>query len=482
MATPIPQNHCRFTAEEIVEATGARFSAPSSYVTGVSIDSRTITHDALFVALRGVRDGHDYIPDAAARGAAAAIVESGRASDLLPCFEVHDTLAALGALAHFHLERCRTARSLPVITIGGAAGKTTTKELTAALARALYGEVLATSGNLNNLIGVPMTLLTLTDAHRAAVIECGTNSRGEIERLGAIVSPDAALVLNVDIEHTEGLGSLDGVADEEAAIFGNARIAVIDAAEHMLVTRIPPTMRTMRFGGADTPGADIRLLRREIIGNGRQRISLSLPPSSVEREVEPSLDATLNLVGASSARNAAAAVAAMAALCSKPWSRRELELMAAALEEVFPVPGRLAAIEIGRVLVLDDTYNANPRSVRAAIEAAREVADGLGARLVVALGDMLELGDLAPAMHSQVLWEVLAMRPGALFTAGPQFAAALSGLGSEHRNISITQAAADSAAVARLVQRVVKPGDVLLVKGSRGLAMERVIAALADPV
>ncbi|MGH7918257.1 MAG: Mur ligase family protein, partial [Candidatus Binataceae bacterium] len=279
MATPIPHNRCGFTAAEIISATGASMTGSVSKLTSVSIDSRTIDEGGLFVALRGVRDGHDFIIAAAARGAGAALVEHGRGNGVLPCFATVDTLTALGALARFHLKRERAARQLPLVTIGGAAGKTTTKELTAALVRALYGDILATPGNLNNLIGVPMTLLTLCPVHRAAVLECGTNRTGEIAQLAAMTEPDVALVLNVDIEHTEGLGSLEGVATEESAIFQHARAAVIDTAEAMVAARVPAGMRTVTFGEA--PHADVRLYRREISEGGRQRVTLALNPTLV---------------------------------------------------------------------------------------------------------------------------------------------------------------------------------------------------------
>src|SRR5579863_8214672 len=275
MATPIPINRCRFSAAEVVRATGAAPALDGSAFagstelsfTGVSIDTRSIVPGALFVALRGVRDGHDFVREASARGATAAIVERGRADIALRCFEVDDTLAALGALARFHLNRMRAQHPIPTIAIGGAAGKTTTKELTAALARALFGEILATPGNLNNLIGVPMTILTLTDAHRAAVLECGTNRRGEIEKLARIVAPDVALVLNVDVEHTEGLGSLEGVADEEAELYLTAGVAITGTSEVLLLARIPTGMRTITFGA--TPDAGVRLASRVVVSPGR---------------------------------------------------------------------------------------------------------------------------------------------------------------------------------------------------------------------
>ncbi|MBF6559097.1 MAG: UDP-N-acetylmuramoyl-tripeptide--D-alanyl-D-alanine ligase [Candidatus Binataceae bacterium] len=481
MATPIPSNRCRLSAADIIRATGAQPAAAHELtVAGVSIDSRSIARGALFVALRGVRDGHEFLATAAARGAAAAIVERGRAHTGLPCYEVDDTLAALGALARFHLGRLRAHHALPTIAIGGAAGKTTTKELTAAIARALYGEILATPGNLNNLIGVPLTILTLTDAHRAAILECGTNQRGEIARLAAIVAPDAALVLNADVEHTEGLGSLEGVADEEAALFATARIAVVGVAETMLTARVPPGMRTVKFGaGAD---AEVRLASRLVVAPGRQRIAIALARGMTAAGVAPGLEMTLGLLGAASAMNTAAALAAVIAAHGRPLTRPELAAIARALAAVEPVAGRLATREVGDLIVIDDTYNANPRSVRVALEAARETADGLHARLVVALGDMLELGALAAEMHTAAIHDLLAARPDAAVVVGPELAAALAA----HRAAAAAPAIAietaiDSAAAAAIVRRFARPGDVILVKGSRGIAMERIIDGLAIP-
>jgi UDP-N-acetylmuramoyl-tripeptide--D-alanyl-D-alanine ligase len=479
MATPIPANRCCFSAADIIRATGASPTAASDLkVEGVSIDSRSIAPGALFVALRGVRDGHEFLTTAAERGAIAAIVERGRAHAALTCFEVDDTLAALGALARFHLRRMRGHHVLPTIAIGGAAGKTTTKELTAAIARELYGEILATPGNLNNLIGVPMTILTLTDAHRAAVIECGTNRRGEIAQLAQIVAPDAALVLNADIEHTEGLGSLEGVADEEAALFATARVAVVGTAETILVDRVPHGMRMVKFGiGAD---ADIRLASRTVTSPGRQRIAIALARGISMAGAEPGIEATLQLLGAASAMNATAALAAVIAAHGRPLTRVELAGIGRALAALEPVPGRLATREVGGVVVIDDTYNANPRSVRVALEAARETAHGLQARLIVALGDMLELGSLAAEMHAAAIRELICARPDAAVVVGPEMGNALATNRSASADGPIKlESANDSAAAAAIVRRLVRPGDVLLVKGSRGIAMEQIIDGLA---
>lgn len=493
MATPIPVNQCKFSVAEITRVTGAIYHGDSDLrIEGVCPDSRKIKLRNLFVALRGVHDGHEFLPEAAKLEASAAIVERGRSSDRLPCFEVDDTLVALGQLAAFHLERIRQLHDLPVIAIGGAAGKTTTKELTAAVVRSLFGQIVATSGNLNNLIGVPMTLFTLTAEDQAAVIECGTNRPGEIARLAAIIKPDVSLVLNVDVEHTEGLGSLEGVADEEAALFASARVAVTGVDERMLLERVPTGMRTVTFGGA--ANADVRLLERIVVAPGRQRISMWLPPTLIEpdlrldtavfgpgEEPDPLFDFALNLLGAASASNAAAAVTAGIAATGRPISRAQVTVIAAALGTVKPVPGRLATREIHEITVIDDSYNANPRSVRAAFEAARETADALKTRLLAALGDMLELGELSAAMHAEVLQDILRLKPDILVLTGPEFAAAAKTVASipdsgyDPNRIAF---AANSAVAAHTIKVLVKPKDVLLVKGSRGLAMEKVIDAI----
>jgi UDP-N-acetylmuramoyl-tripeptide--D-alanyl-D-alanine ligase len=476
MATPIPTNRCAFTGHEIAEAVGT--SVPHDvdlHAVGISIDTRALSAGALFVALRGTRDGHEFIQAAADAGAAAAIVERGRASLALPCFEVDDTLLALGALARAHLARRRRASRLPVIAIGGAAGKTTTKEVTAAVMRAVCGKVLATPGNLNNQIGVPMTIFTLTETNRAVVLECGTNQIGEIARLARIVQPDAALVLNVDLEHTQGLGSLIGVADEEAALFATAGQSVVSTEEALLLERVPAGARKVTFG-VDAH-ADVRLINRQLTVTGRQQVTLGLLPELVEPGVEPLLEVTLHLLGASAALNTAAAVAVGAAALARPLSGSELARITDSLSQIEAVEGRLRLHERGGIVVIDDTYNSNPRSLRSALEAAREVADSRKARLLVAIGDMLELGDFSTEAHTEALRNLRDMHPVASIVAGPEMIAAFDRTTTAERPPLIVTAA-DSSGAARQISEIVRPGDVLLVKGSRGMAMERVIEAL----
>jgi UDP-N-acetylmuramoyl-tripeptide--D-alanyl-D-alanine ligase len=481
MATAIPTNRCAFTLGEAAAATGGAITAgdPAARATSVSIDTRTLERGALFVALHGESaDGHTYLARAAERGAAAAIVERGHAIAALPCIEVADTLAALGALAALHLRRQRAARALPVLTIGGAAGKTTTKELTAAAARVLFGPILATPGNLNNRIGVPMTIFTLSGEHRAAVLECGTNLRGEIAQLAAIVEPDAATVLNVDLEHSAGLGTLEEIADEEAAIFASTRrYAVIPAAEPRLAARVPARLGTITFGAGE--GATVRLAQRSALGGGRTRISLELNPRFVAAAESPLLECDILLLGAAAALNCAAALAGAIALSPAPLTAAQLGAIGEVFASARPITRRLEPVTIGGALVIDDSYNAQPPSVRVAIATARETASSLRARLVVVLGDMLELGAMSSAAHQEAVRAVLAAHPAEFVATGPEMIAALDAVADSASTTGISIArAADSGQAGRLASAAVRPGDVVLVKGSLGMAMDRVIEAL----
>jgi UDP-N-acetylmuramoyl-tripeptide--D-alanyl-D-alanine ligase len=478
MATPIPPNAAEFTLDEIALATGGKeFGDGALKLRGVGIDTRNLSQGALFVALRGVTDGHNFLPVAAQRGAGAAVVEHGRLITGLPCVEVDDTLVALGRLAHHHVQRIRSAHPVPLITIGGAAGKTTTKEITAALARAAFGATLSTPGNLNNLIGVPMTLLMLTEAHRAMVIECGTNTRGEIAQLAAIVEPEVAMILNVDLEHTEGLGTIEDIADEEAAIFSRTRrAAIVPADDPRLLDRVPTHLRVVTFGVGED--ANARLVERAATAQGRSAITVRFDASAVERGIDPLVRAEIALIGRSGAMNCTAAIAAIAAASPTPLRAEQLRAMERALASIAPVPGRLTVSEIGGVIVIDDSYNAQPPSVRIGLEAAREVAQRRGARLVIALGDMLELGAMAKPAHAVAVQDALASNPAIFIAIGEHTGDAAAAARPRSRDCDM-RLCADSSEAAAIIGTLVRKGDVVLVKGSRGIATELIVEAIA---
>ncbi len=481
MATPIPSNRCRFTIGEIASAIGGKAVGAdgTAQVAGVCTDTRALERGMIFVALRGATaDGHDHLAEAAERGAAAAIVASGRRIADLPCIEVDDPLVALGALARHHLRRTRASRNLPTIAIGGAAGKTTTKELTAAASRALFGATLSTPGNLNNRIGVPMTIFTLTGEHRALVLECGTNMRGEIAHLARIVEPDVALVLNVDIEHSEGLGSLEEIADEEAQIFSTTRrFAVVCAEQPLVRSRVPQRLQALTFGAS--PDADVRLASRTVLESGRSRIALKVNQLFVKAEESPLLIAEIRLLGSAMAMNCAATLAGVIAMSTERLSGEQLGAVGEAFASARPVARRLALESINGMLVIDDTYNAQPPSMRVAIATAFEIAANAKSRLVMVLGDMLELGRLAASSHDETIRAALACRPALFVATGREMNAALARARERKETAGVDcLTAQDSDEAARLIAGKVRRGDVILVKGSLGMAMDRVVASL----
>lgn len=480
MATPLPPNRARFTAGEIAFATGGALVEVGAEVPieGVGSDSRRIEPGALFVALVGeTHDGHRFAAGARERGALPLVAAAAGIDG--PRIAVDDTLLALGRLARAYVARETAARPAPALAVGGAAGKTTTKTLAAAAARALFGEVLVTAGNLNNRIGVPMTLLALEPRHRAIVVELGTSEPGEIAALGRIVAPDVGLVLNVGIEHSQRLGGLEAIADEEGALLGAARrVAVTSADEPLLVERLArlpaPAVARRTFGW--TAGADLRLLAREAVPRGGARLRLQFGEALAAEPRERI--AETRLLGPAVAANVAAALAGALALLAGPATSDQLAAALAAISQVEAPPGRLRPVAGARgELLIDDSYNSNPRSAAASLAAARETAASRGARLVLALGDMLELGELAPGAHDELLRLADALAPAHLVLVGPELERALA----RRPPVCPWTQFADSTAAAAAIADLVRPDDVLLVKGSRGIRMDRLVAALAPP-
>ncbi len=432
------------------------------------------------MALKGDRfDGHAFLAEAAAKGATAAVVRKGTTARGVPLFEVEDTLHALGALAAFHRRRF----SIPVAAVGGSAGKTTTKEMVAAILRA-RGPALATEGNFNNEIGVPLTLLKLGREHRAAVVELGMSTPGELARITAIACPDAAVLTLVAAEHLEFLKDLDGVAAAEGELYRGlspGAIAVVNADDARCVAqaeRVAGGVRKIFFGRSAL--ADVRLVGSTSLGVDGQEIFLE----GEEREGSGGagrsqsgsnlqlhrITVRLGFVGEHNAMNAAAAAALARALSFS------FEEISAGLAAARPFAHRSRVVAgAGGITILDDCYNASPPSMEAALATLAEVKKGGSGRAIAVLGDMLELGAFEEEAHRS-------LGRGA---RGRVDVAAFFGPRSLHSFEEFSPSASSFSAHFTEVQLLLawlrprlQPGDTVLVKGSRGMKLERVVDAL----
>lgn len=472
MASALPRNDAAFTLEELLEATGARLSTASRAEPGVRVervitDSRADVRGAVFVALRGERfDGHDHAAAAVRAGARALIVERDQGELGVPVLVVPSALAALGGLARAHRRRSHAT----VVAIAGSAGKTTTRSAVGAVLELVApGAVHQTTGNLNNLIGVPLVLLGLRPEHRFAVVELGTNVTGEVETLMAVTEPDASVLTLIGIEHSEGLGDLDGIEAEEGAAFrhlSEAAVAVGNADDARVGRQLASARALKRVGYGFAEGLSVRATAREVGDDGRQRLTLEGRFGRLVLE--------LPLLGEAGAYAALASVAVLDALSLPLPSGAALSAALGRAGE----PGRLQAHRLtDGTLVLDDAYNANPASARSSLRAATEVARSRHARLVLVLGEMRELGAVAAREHTAL---------GAAI--GASGAALLIAVGGDARlYVEPARAAgvdacfADDAEAALVEARSrVRAGDVVLVKASRGIRAERVVQGLLE--
>ena len=469
MATPIPTNQATFTVEEIVAATGAtKVTGPSSgRFTGVTTDSRAVTVGSIFVALRGERfDGHAFAQAAFDKGAALLIVAAGSDVNVqAACIvEVADTLVAWGALARAHLERWRAAKpTRRVIAITGSAGKTTTKEL-ACLLCSEVAPTHATLGNLNNRIGVPAVIFGLESGHEIAVLEMGMSLPGELDAITAFARPDIAIVTNVGIAHAEGVGGADGVMREKGAVYRaltREGVAIVNADDERATLAAEKTLgRIETFGTSER--AAYRMVRREALGHVGARVTLGCKG----RELE----VRFSLPGEVAALDLAAALAAQEAATGEALSASRIEHALSSIR----VEGRAETRVLpGDVLLLDDAYNANPASMHAALATLAEIAEER--RRVVVLGEMKELGARAKEEHA-ALGEALAAAGVTLaIGCGGLIDATLRRAADEGVEVHRAKTTDEAAAVAA---RFMRPGDAILVKASRSVGAERVVAAL----
>jgi len=445
--------------QDILEITSARLVSgnPETMFSGVSTDSRLLTRGELFVALTGVNfDGHAFIPEAVDRGAAGILAMHPVESATVPVIQVADTLVALGDIAGGYRRRFATR----VIGITGSTGKTTVKEMVAAI-MSLAGPTLKTQKNYNNLIGVPMRLLDLKPEHAYAVIEMGTNFPGEIARLTAMAAPEVSVLTNITPSHLNGLGTIGGVIAEKQSIFtGTSRAAVYNPrAPYMDMVEIPQRLEPITFC-LESP-ADVYPVEIRSSGLGGTDIVIGLRGRQQRAHIA--------LPGMHNVLNALAAAATGLAMDIDP------DAIAAGIEAA-TFPGMRSEIIVSEELtIIDDSYNANPASMKAALDM---LAAAPHVNKIAVLGDMLELGQESERFHTQLGAWVAQARIDHLVVTGAfarVVADAAIAAGMSGQSISIAPTLEDIQAA--LDQRL-KSETVVLVKASRGIKLDRVVGYL----
>lgn len=435
--------------------------------TGVSTDSRAIVRGNIFFALRGDRfNGHNFVSTVLERGASALVVEAewakmnGRmvATIPVPILIVGDSTTSLGVFARAH----RREWGGPVIAVGGSNGKTTTKDMIASVLASKY-HVLATEANFNNHIGVPQTLLRIDRRHDVAVVEMGTNHPGEIAALCAIAEPTHGIITNIAQEHLEHFGSLDGVAAEEGALFewlGSVNgTAYVNADDSLVTSKAKRVKKRLTYG--------FRSSRTMFRGTSLQLDEQARPSFSIARKGKKPLDVSLRVVGHHTSWNALAA-ATVGLSMSVPAAS-----VVKALGAFRPSSKRMQSTVKRGITILNDTYNANPDSMRAALETLSNVRSN-GKRIAV-LADMLELGDAATREHAALGKSMKRYGVDYLLAYGP-----LSRTTSEQSTARTTLYYDQKNVLAEYLLELLSPGDVVLIKGSRSMKMEDVVTFITE--
>ena len=441
-----------WTSDEVAAALGVPSPAKLQFK-GIATDSRYPIADSLFVALKGENfDAHTFLEKAKEQGATAAIVRHGTPPVAgLAFFEVDDTLEALGLLAR--ARRRLFADGTPVVAITGSSGKTSTKEMIRAALGARY-RVHATSRNLNNRVGVPLTILSAPDETEALVVEAGASVPGEIAKLRDIIEPTIAVITNIGYAHVEGFGSLEGVMAEKLSLLDRAPVAILGSGPDAMW---PEARRRTQVIPAALPGktTDDTLLDRYLDKDGHPRLTLDSGETI-----------TLPALGIHQLENAqiALAVAQRAGV--------DHDAAVRALAGLQLPEGRGDVREVGGLLVIDDSYNANPASMRRAVQTASWLAARQRRPLVVVVGTMLELGPESARLHAEAASEIAGRKP-ALVAAVGTFARAFEPLRQELGGRLIT--AADANALGPKLKSALRGNELLLLKASRGVALEQVL-------
>jgi UDP-N-acetylmuramoyl-tripeptide--D-alanyl-D-alanine ligase len=456
----------RLELVDVLQATGGelvRLGARTTFA-GVTTDSRTIEPGELFVAVRGeTHDGHAFLADAVVRGAGGLVVEAGAAIGELAAtvVTVRDTLAALGDVAAMHRRR----HPIPLLAVAGSNGKTTTKEMLATILRAAHGDahVVATRGSQNNLVGLPLTLLRVGAETRVVVLEIGMNAPGEVWRLAEIAQPDVGLITCIAEEHLAGVGSIRGAAEANAELYRRLRpsgIAIANA-DDPLVRDVATAFagRRVFFG----EGGDVRA--HAVVDEGVEGTRFEIEAGGERAAVR------LQVAGRHNVSNALAATAAARAV-GVP-----LEVACRALGTFTAPTMRMQRMTLASgVVVLNDCYNANPGSMAAALQT---LAASRATRRLAALGEMLELGPGSESAHRELGRRVAEARVDALFLMGTYAAAVREGAVAAGLPADRITVATSHAGLAEALRATLAAGDLLLLKGSRGAALERALHLLA---
>ncbi len=460
----------KVSLKEVLEATAGNLLQGEEGMSfkGVSTDSRTIQEGELFIALRGERfDGHHFAIDALEKRAGGILIMEEKIRDIRwngyrrkAVISVKDTLKALGDLARAR----RRQFGIPVVAITGSNGKTTTKELISACLETTF-PVLKTKGNLNNLIGLPLTLLALTGKEKIAVLEMGMNLPGEIQRLTEIAEPDVGLITNIEKVHLEGLGSLERLKQEKGALYRSMR-----RDGTILVNQDDPNVVDLAHS---FPGQKIsfgiknpaEIMAKEIHLRGKEGTSFTL---IFEKEA---MEINLRLLGRHFIANALSAVAVASLFGIEIGKIKE------AIEGFSPFPMRMEVIPLrGGKTLINDSYNANPKSMEMALETLAEVR-GAGRGLVV-LGDMLELGEFAEEAHREIGKKVQALSMDFLLALGEWAPVVVESAVRHGFPPERAKVVEDHSEAISILRKVMREEDWILVKGSRRMGMEKIVEGL----
>jgi UDP-N-acetylmuramoyl-tripeptide--D-alanyl-D-alanine ligase len=431
-------------------------------IRGISIDTRTLQPQEIFWAISGESfDGHWFVNEAEKKGAVAVVIDKKKAKQLptlqIPLIQVKDTLSSLQQFSTWHRSRFK----IPVIAITGTNGKTTTKEMISWLLQTKYN-VHKTIGNLNNHIGTPMTLLRLNSNHEISIVELGTNHPGEIGMLSSFVNPTAALITNIGRGHLEFLSSIEGVAKEKLALFRTLRrngLIFLNRDDKQLASAKLKRKNIQDYSLTQSTNARVKGRLMGVDKNGCGKWTLN--KSTVIRMRIPGIQNVQNALAAS-------AVGLSFGLSEKTIKN--------ALEEYTAYDKRMQIINNGQSIIINDSYNANPDSFYPALDTLSYLAKGKNKRKILVIGDMLELGKKSDELHHALFKKLLEYKIDGIFTYGAACQKAaqkilINGFANAYSFDS-------HEALSKKLKQFLKPGDVILLKGSRGMQMEKVLAFL----